>query len=392
MKTQFTAQCRKFIRSLPLLCETLLLPVFLTVAVAPARAAVAKHAVSRPSDVLVVANINSRISMEIANDYMHAHRIDPKYRCLVLAPDTEQISYAEYQDAIEKPIQRFLQERHLSRQIDYIVLTKGVPLIVHQGSRDTWSVDSLLTVMDIQGLTGKQDNPYFGADRPFSHRRYSIYLVTRLDGYTLADVNALIRHAVEPHSESGLFVLDVDPGRNWGGYKDINDEMISAAHHLKGMGLPVMLDKTGHFLGGIKNIIGYYSWGSNDYHFSEKAFLSLRFMPGAIAETAVSTSARTFQKTSGGQSLIADLIHDGVTGVKGYVSEPYVDALCHADLLFERYAEGFNLAESFYIASPYLHWKDVVVGDPLCRVYPFHNKTPGKGGRKDRKEQKKSAN
>ncbi len=353
---------------------TLLLLGILTMSAALANPLASKQPINGPNDVLVVANLNSHISIEIANDYLHARHIDSKYRCFVLAPDTEQINYAEYQTAIKKPIQRFLQERHLSRQINYIVLTKGVPLIVHQGSRDTWSVDSLLTVMDIKGITGKQDNPYFGADRPFSHQRYSIYLVTRLDGYTLDDVKALIQHAVEPHAESGLFVLDVDPGRNWGGYKDINDEMIAAAHHLKLMGLPVLLDKTSHFLGGIKNIIGYYSWGSNDYHFSEKAYLSLRFLPGAIAETAVSTSARTFQKTSGGQSLIADLIHEGVTGVKGYVSEPYVDALCHADLLFDRYAEGYNLAESFYIASPYLHWKDVVIGDPLCRVYPFHMK------------------
>ena len=46
--------------------------------------------------------------------------------------------------------------------------------------------------------------------------------------------------------------------------------------------------------GGYKNLMGYYSWGSNDLKFDKRAYNSLGFAPGGIAETAVSTSARTF--------------------------------------------------------------------------------------------------
>ena len=45
--------------------------------------------------------------------------------------------------------------------------------------------------------------------------------------------------------------------------------------------------------------MGYASWGSNDAKFTSENYLSIRFVPGAIAETAVSTSARG----SGGVSL-----------------------------------------------------------------------------------------
>ena len=38
--------------------------------------------------------------------------------------------------------------------------------------------------------------------------------------------------------------------------------------------------------------MGYASWGSNDAKFTSENYLSIRFVPGAIAETAVSTSAR----------------------------------------------------------------------------------------------------
>jgi uncharacterized protein (TIGR03790 family) len=94
------------------------------------------------------------------------------------------------------------------------------------------------------------------------------------------------------------------------------------------------------------------------------------WLPGAIAETFVSTGGRSFTYgTSYGQSLIADLIRDGVTGVKGYVYEPYLSAIAHPDILFDRYTYGYNLAESYYMASNFLGWMDVVVGDPKLAPY-----------------------
>ena len=95
-----------------------------------------------------------------------------------------------------------------------------------------------------------------------------------------------------------------------------------------------------------------------------------KWVPGAIAETFVSTGGRSFNYgTIYGQSLIADLIRDGVTGVKGYVYEPYLSAIAHPDLLFDRYTDGYNLAESYYMASNFLGWMDVVVGDPKMAPY-----------------------
>ncbi|MCK4614659.1 MAG: PKD domain-containing protein, partial [Thermoplasmata archaeon] len=94
------------------------------------------------------------------------------------------------------------------------------------------------------------------------------------------------------------------------------------------------------------------------------------YLDGAIAETIVSTSARSFSyPTNYGQSLIADMIRSGVTGVKGYCYEPYLDAIAHPDILFERYTSGYNLAESYYAASIKLSWMDVVVGDPKLAPY-----------------------
>jgi chitodextrinase len=63
-----------------------------------------------------------------------------------------------------------------------------------------------------------------------------------------------------------------------------------------------------------------------------------------------------------------------VTGVKGYVYEPLLRACAHPDILFDRYTDGYNLAESYYMASNFLGWMDVVVGDP--KIIPYADKLP----------------
>jgi tetratricopeptide (TPR) repeat protein len=95
----------------------------------------------------------------------------------------------------------------------------------------------------------------------------------------------------------------------------------------------------------------------------------------------VSTDARTFKEppaewkpaptgaTTGGQSLIGDLIREGITGVTGNVAEPLLDSVVKPQVLFPAYLSGFNLAESFYLALPFLSWQQVVIGDPLCAPF-----------------------
>ena len=69
--------------------------------------------------------------------------------------------------------------------------------------------------------------------------------------------------------------------------------------------------------------MGQQRWSS----YSPEAYLSLFFAPGAVCDTAVSTSARTFLPTRGGQSLLVDLIAHGLTGGKGYTDEPLLQAI-----------------------------------------------------------------
>jgi tetratricopeptide (TPR) repeat protein len=87
------------------------------------------------------------------------------------------------------------------------------------------------------------------------------------------------------------------------------------------------------------------------------------------------TDARSFFEGSP-QSLTGDLIREGVTGVAGHVAEPYLEAAIRPQVLFPAYFSGFNLAESFYLAMPYLSWQTIVIGDPLCSPFESQNTKP----------------
>jgi hypothetical protein len=134
-------------------------------------------------------------------------------------------------------------------------------------------------------------------------------------------------------------------------------------------GYDTILDETDRFVNEESGVLGYASWGSNDANDTNHAISGFAWVPGALAETFVSTSARSFTAPPAyGQSLIADLIAEGVTGAKGYVFEPFLSAIARPDILFDRYLRGFNLADSYYMSSRFMSWMDVVVGDPKTRI------------------------
>ncbi len=94
------------------------------------------------------------------------------------------------------------------------------------------------------------------------------------------------------------------------------------------------------------------------------------WLDGSIAETAVSTGGRTFVfNSSYGQSLVADLLDDGASAVKGYVYEPYLDAISNPEQLLSCYAEGYTMVECYAASNVLLSWMGTVVGDPKMAAY-----------------------
>ncbi len=321
-----------------------------------------------PATVLVVANANNAQSMALAKYYMKARHV-PASNALALNWDArdnaDTCTVAYYRTSIAAPIYAKIAALP---HIDYILLCRNLPSKI---SETQGSVDSALA----GATTDKRYSNYTWATTPFNSSIYRMYLVTRLDGWSWKDAFGLVDSALSARKD-GLFVLDQDPSRG-GSYKYYNTLMQSASAKLAKIGTPQLLDATNTFIDPQQPIGGYISWGSNDANFSAAAYNNLVFAPGAIAETLVSTSAM-FLRTPpdiSAQSQIGQLIHNGVTGVKGYVAEPYVDATANPNVLFPVYLAGRNLAEAFYSASYYVGWRDVVIGDPLCSPYAMGQQT-----------------
>lgn len=370
-------------------------------------------AVADADRVLVLANANSPVSLSIARDYAQKRHVKKvlQVACQDSAEDPakETLGFAAFQETVEKPLKVYLSKHP---EIDFIVLTKGIPIRLTDAptglGSNRPSLDSYLAslgyperkdvvpvVLNDSGFTGKcWANRFWNSQERFSHAKFGGYLVTRLDAYTEDEAKLLTAYALEAEKArpKGQFLIDVAKGHGLGAlekvpqdaikdgkldmhfvnemaYNDWDADMMVAAQRLQKKGLTVLLDNTEDFLGRKGDLDGYCSWGSNDPKFVLDNYKTLRFNAGAIAETAVSTSARTFLPTTGGQSLITDLIHDRVTGVKGYCDEPLLQAVASPTILFDRYTSGWTLAESFYAASRFVGWEDIVIGDPLCAPY-----------------------
>jgi len=369
-----------------------LLPIVMAVWLTSAASARAQTG----ANVLVVVNSTSAASETIGRQYAARRAVPVDNVCAMPLPIAESVSRDVYDTQIDQPIWHCIATRQAHDRILYIVLTKDVPIRISgtSGRSGTGaSVDSELTLLYRRRtdasvpIVGFVPNPYYAADAPaaveaFSHRTHDVYLVTRLDGYTVQDALGLIDRGADAPAD-GVFVLgsgassvDLVPNR-W---------LAAAAERLKARGLGV-LDEHAKPTDGASPVLGYYSWGSNN-DVSRRRAWDFTFARGALAAMFVSTDARTFKeppaswRPSDGssepfagttESLVADLIRAGVTGASGNVNEPYLDASIRPDILFPAYASGRNLAESFYAAMPYLSWQTIIVGDPLCA--PFSRAT-----------------
>ena len=346
-----------------------------------------------PQNILLVVNESSPDSVRIGDYYANARSVPAEQIVRLKAPLFEAISRETYQSSIEAPIAEWLSRHLLQDQILFIVLTKGIPVRVEgtAGQAGTVaSVDSELTLLYRKmvgipvSIAGRIDNPYYLNDRPVSEaRRFTrsgadIYLVTRLDGFTADEVVKLIDRAGKPVRD-GRIVLDLKStmidrgGDQW---------LAETAKRLtdSGQAARVTLEATRALAATTDPVLGYFSWGSNDPA-NQLRQMGFAYAPGAIGGMFVSTDGRTFREpiatwkpapagsASGGQTLAADLIREGITGISASVAEPYLDAIVRPQILFPAYLSGYTMAEAYYLAMPYLSWQTIIVGDPLCAPF-----------------------
>ncbi|MEZ4648020.1 MAG: TIGR03790 family protein [Candidatus Eisenbacteria bacterium] len=386
--------------------------------------------------VLVVARRSDPASYRVAVHYAETRRIAPTHVVFLDLPKAEEVTRDTYESRILAPLVEWWNRTAPDDRPDYVAMIRGVPHKIY-GSGDLAgtraSVDSELCDLPVVAagmsppLEGRRPNPYGrGSDEdypPFSHERYGICLVTRIDGFTEADAVALIDRAAAAEDESARTATHAAAGQSGqagptapGGSPSANsaegamaptflldengvessgnDWLLEAARRLTEISdtdtsrvsaprFTVRLDSTGTFVDVHRDLLGYAGWGSNDSSF--RRGFRFEWIPGALVTTYVSSSARTFHEPKEGwepgssrtadpfegttQSLSADWVRSGATGVAGNAYEPFLDACPRPQILFPAYLSGRSLAEAYYLALPYLSWQSVVLGDPLCAPF-----------------------
>lgn len=351
---------------------------------------------SAGTDVLLVYDAGSDASARVAEAYASARHVAPSHVVALDLGDAsgrEEISRGEFEGAVLEPLAAWWRACARSELPRFVALSRALPLRV-SGSADRdgdeASLDSELVLLPraaerhLPPLDGPLPNPRFADDwsEPFTAGAHGMCLVTRLDGFTTEDALALIARAVAADTTEAVgtrFVVDLrGGGRNTG-----EQLLLDAATALARLGGDVVLDTTATFLTGVTGVLGYASWGSNDVAYERP--LGFTWVPGGIAATFVSSSARTLEEPpptwvpgreeereryyhGTPQSLAADLLRDGAAGASGYVSEPWLDGCVRPDRLMACYSIGMTLAESYYSAMPYVSWRGVVFGDPIARA------------------------
>lgn len=320
-----------------------------------------------PDRVLVVACRNNPDSIRLAQHYMDARKI-PASNLLLLdtdsAENTVKISLADFRTKMVSPIFDKMASRP---HIDYIVLCRNLPIQVTATSRSVDSIIAGYSSMDqLKTIRiAEKINPYYTKSVPFDSHVFGIHLVTRLDGYSWSDATALIDNSVAVRSDNPI-LLEQSPNLQQGGFGFFDIRIATAADILRARKANVILDNSKAPLIPTFPLGGYFSWGSHASGFNLEQFKQLKFAPGAIGDMIYSFDGQSLRFPGAKGSQSAWLIHQGITGIKCFATEPGASSISDPTFLFPNYLNGRNLAESFYSAAPFICWMDICIGDPLC--------------------------
>ena len=350
------------------------------------------------SEVLVVYNSSYATdsdsdgiqdSREIAEYYQTKRSIPGDNILGISAPTDEVITRTQYNEQIKPAIENYLTTSGLKTSIKFIVLTKGVPLKIQSTNGSSYgvtnysSVDAAVCLLfEDYSIYWHLDNPYHNADPSYTKAyRFKTdhfstsggttlnYLVTRLDGYTVADIETMIdRAATADTSGNGYWIVD-DHGKYY-------DTMPAAYTNLKSLGQNVNPDPWEDATSWITenpsgSVIGYTSHGVHagmpDGYVT--GTLNFTYLNGAVFSTYESLNAYGFvspsQSTHG---QVAEFIAAAGSGGIGNVYEPWASAIADEDIWMPEYAIGYSWAEAAYMSLPYMDFVTVVVGDPLMTV------------------------
>ena len=212
------------------------------------------------------------------------------------------------------------------------------------------------------------------------------YLVTRLDGDTVAQVVASIgrAQAITYNKAVDRVVIDENATGNLDG-----TDYASAATTLTLAGATVTHDTSSTFLIGNNllatvpdtasqrlagPVMALVTYGGNHSGASQDEYVFTwqgQLVNGAILNSMESYNGRPLGGLSEytDQASVAEWIAAGGTFATGNVYEPFSNTVPLSNVLLDRFLlQGWTWAEAAYAAAPVLSWQQIFIGDPLATI------------------------
>ncbi len=306
--------------------------------------------------VLIIANSNSLVSMDLAHCYRISHCL-PSVNVLSLPFENPiSLSESEFENKLLHPLNQRLQK--LGNRVDFIVLTRDVPYRVNGISVPTAIMFN--GVDNIKPLHGYFDREVaFESSIPFNYQQ--LHGTSMISAFNFQDAERMIRnsHCNYPSLATSGTIYFCDGA----GPRGVRNKMIPLAlSHVRNLGASAEHVQNTNL--NNKSDVMMQITGATQLELTNNEYLA-----GSILDNMTSMGGFLLEKSS--QISILTFIQHGVCGAYGTVAEPTNILSRWADLSLPlRYSSGFNLIES-YLQS-IMDWRfGLIVGDPL--MAPFNS-------------------
>ncbi len=347
------------------------------------------------SDVLVIYNSQSQDSYQVAA-YFASRRPGLTQILRVDMPQETPIKFDMLNRTLLQPLKKYLQSPQ-GASINYIVLTKGIPLWTNETEgwggdchsvecANSSSVDTEIMLLNgpyesFIGQSGAVPNPYYASNKRFSHQGFGIYLVGRLDAKTVKTVKHMVDSAAsftKKERDSGLHVL-----AKYGNIQSYPFAMANKTLFAQGLNILYDGEETSQLPSKLAEVsyldaFGCYNFGDCDH--GNPTLRNYTWKNGSLASSRFSWSARSTQDTDIGyviegkkyyynNYLVSSYLAEGATAGLGYAVEPFASQVAVSQYVAESYVAGRNMGEILWSSIPTLSWAAVMFGDPKAN-YP----------------------
>lgn len=353
-----------------------------------------------PAQVVVVYNAASTRSEQCARAYC-ARRAVPSNQCVGLSGlgKGQDITRQEFDAKVRYPLMIQAQQRSWQlpanqqrgfKPVQAMVLMPDLPLRIREEQepgkpagiphQNCASVDSELMLLGASyPIQGPLNNPFFRKDAPVQKEKPPVLAVTRIDAPDDTTIRRMIQFPAEVEHRGLWGWTVVDQG---GPYPQGDAWFTSIARMAREKGQPVFHEESRGTLAPafplMMDTAVYFGWYAHPANgpFKPETSAGFRFAPGAVACHLHSYSGTSVKSP---HSWVGALLQRGAAVTAGNVYEPTLGGCLHFDVFYDRLLKGYTVAEAALMATPWLSWQGVVLGDPLYRPYAVLQRNGGAG-------------